>query len=169
VGQRVVITQWIHPHIVELLSRSLEVVPNMTGKSLSREELLRRAQDAQGIMAFPTDVIDEDLLDWCADLIIVAGAFDGLGRVDVQAWTYRGVWVTNVSGPSTPPFPASFLSRRRSGLSAEEERRMAALALEAAANIFEAFIEERPKGAVNSPHRRLRPKRPIHAPSASSS
>jgi hypothetical protein len=120
-------------------------------------------------MAFPTDVIDEDLLDWCADLIIVAGAFDGLGRVDVQAWTYRGVWVTNVSGPSTPPFPASFLSRRRSGLSAEDERHTAAIALEAAANIFEALIEERPKGAVNSPHRRLRPKRPIHAPSASSS
>ena len=60
VGPRVVITQWIHPHIVDLLSRSLEVVPNMTGKSLSREELLRRAQDAQGIMAYlPTDVIDQ--------------------------------------------------------------------------------------------------------------
>ncbi len=168
-SQRVVITEWIHPHIIELLSRSLEVVPNMTGKSLSREELLRRAQGAQAIMAFPTDVIDEDLLDWCADLIIVAGAFDGLGRIDVQACTYRGVWATNASGPSTPSFPAGLVSERRSGSSAEEERRAAGLALEAAANIFEALIDERPKGAVNSPHRRLKPKRPIHAPPASSS
>ena len=165
-SQRVVITQWIHPHIVELLSRSLEVVPNVTGKSLSREELLRRAQDAQAIMAFPTDVIDEDLLDWCADLMIVAGAFDGLGRVDVQACTYRGVWVTNASSPSTWSFPASIVPRGQSGSSAEEQKR--ATALEAAANIFEALIDERPKGAVNSPHRRLKPKRPIQAPSASS-
>ena len=154
---RVVITHWIDPHIVEFLSHSFEVVPNMTEKSLSREELLRRAYNAQAIMAFPSDVIDEDFLDRCPDLIIVAGTFDGSGQVDVRACTYRGVWVTNVSGLFTESIEYVELE------SAVKEAGDTA-ALEAAASIFEAFIDERPKRAVNSPHRPVKPEQPIHAP-----
>lgn len=159
---RVVITEWIDPDIVEFLSRSFEVVPNMTGKSLSRQEVLRRAHNAQAVIVFPSDVIDGDFLDSCPDLVIVAGTFDGLGQVDVQACTYRGVWVTNVSGLVTASIGSVELEFTQDG-----EGRTAVL--EAAANIFEAFLEERPKRAVNSPHRRLKPKQTVHAPLASSS
>jgi hypothetical protein len=158
-SHRVVITHWIHAAIVEFLSRSFEVAPNMTEVSLPRHVLLRRAQDARAIMIFPPDVVDEDFLDWCPDLMIVASTSDDLGQVDVQACTYRGVWVTKASGLATVPSDDRGVNPSQLRSATEEVQR--AVALEAAANIFEALIDERPKGAINSPVLRQKPKRPV--------
>ncbi len=162
---RVVISGRIDPEIVEFLSHSLAVVPNMNGEALSREDILRRAEDAQAVMVFPTDVIDEDFLDRCPDLVIVAGAFEGLGGVDVEACTRHGVWVTNVQRLIAESM-GNPVSLNQSGFAPEEMRRIAAL--EASANIFEALIGEHPKGAVNRPDRRLKPNGAIR-PTAGSS
>jgi hypothetical protein len=161
---RVVISGRIDPEIVEFLSHSLAVVPNMNGETLSREDILRRAEDAQAVMVFPTDVIDEDFLHRCPHLVIVAGAFEGLGGVDVEACTRHGVWVTNVQGLIAESMGNPSLNQ--SCFAPEEMRRIAAL--EASANIFEALIGEYPKGAVNRPDRHLKPNEAIR-PTAGSS
>ena len=142
VNPRIVITHPIDREIVDLLSHSFEVVPHMTGETLPRHEALRRAKDAQAVMISPSDVIDGDFLDQCPHLQIVAGTFDGLGRVDVQACTDRGVWLTNASRVVAAPAAGD--------LAFAPENVGRAAALEAAANICEASIGERPKGAVNS-------------------
>ena len=111
-----------------MLSHSFVVVPNMSGASLSQEQLLDRTKDAQALMVGPSDVIDRDLLRQCPTLKIVASTFSEPGMVDVHACSDRGVWLSVAKGSPAAPMAA----------------------LEAAANIFEALTGRRPKGAVNS-------------------
>jgi phosphonate dehydrogenase len=124
---RVVITRRIQPEIVEMLSHTFVIVPNMTATSLSRDELLRRSKDAQALVVTANDVVDRDFLDQCPDLRIIASTFNGPGLVDVQACSDHGVWYTVVEG-----LPPESIAQ-----------------LEAAANVFEAFLGKNPKGADN--------------------
>jgi phosphonate dehydrogenase len=41
---RVIITEWVHPEIVEFLGRGCEVVPISTRESLPRKEEMQRAE-----------------------------------------------------------------------------------------------------------------------------
>lgn len=100
---RVVITHWVHPEVIRLLERSCEVIPNDARESLPREELLRRTQDAQGIMVFMPDTIDDHFLSICPNLKIVAAALKGYDNFDVEACTRRGVWFTIVPDLLTVP------------------------------------------------------------------
>jgi lactate dehydrogenase-like 2-hydroxyacid dehydrogenase len=135
---RVVITHWIHPEIVEFLAHLFDVVPNMGRKNLSSEEVRRRAGDAEAIMVSANDRIDGPFLDHCPRLRVVAGASEASGKVDVQACTERGIWVTRA--------PAHAVSR-----SMEPNEATRAAALEGAANILEALLGQRPGGAINTP------------------
>jgi phosphonate dehydrogenase len=100
---RVVITHWVHDEVVRLLEESCEVIANHERESLSREEILRRTQDAQGIIVFMPDSIDDDFLRLCPNLKIVAAALKGYDNFDVESCTRRGVWFTIVPDLLTVP------------------------------------------------------------------
>jgi len=100
---KVLVTHWIHPEVLEELSRECDVHGNRSAESPGREELLRRARPAHGILAFMPDRIDAAFLDECPSLGIVAGAFKGFDNVDVAACTARGIWVTVVPDLLTEP------------------------------------------------------------------
>jgi phosphonate dehydrogenase len=100
---RVVITEWVHPEVIDLLQRDCDVIPNTTRETLPREELLHRASNAQALMAFMTDRIDEDFLSFCPDLKIVGAALKGYDNFDVEACTRRGIWFTIVPDLLTVP------------------------------------------------------------------
>ncbi len=100
---RLVITHWVHPEVVDLLSRSFDVIPNITRETLPRAEVLRRAQEAEAIMIFMPDVIDRSLVEACPRLKIIAGAFKGYDNVDVEACTENGVWFTIIRDLLTVP------------------------------------------------------------------
>jgi phosphonate dehydrogenase len=93
---RVVITHWVHPEVIRLLSKECQVVPNDTRATLPREEILGRCQGAQGLMVFMPDAIDASFLEACPDLRIVAAALKGYDNFDVAACTRCGVWFTIV-------------------------------------------------------------------------
>jgi phosphonate dehydrogenase len=93
---KVVITHWVHPEVIEFLSRNCEVVPNLTRETLPREEVIRRTEDAQAIMVFMPDCVDRDFLEACPELKIVAAALKGYDNFDVDACTRYGVWFTIV-------------------------------------------------------------------------
>jgi phosphonate dehydrogenase len=94
---RVVITHWVHPEVIELLSRECEVVPNESRTTtLPWVEIIRRCQGARGLMVFMPDSIDEAFLEACPDLKIVAAALKGYDNFDVAACTRHGVWFTIV-------------------------------------------------------------------------
>ena len=70
---RVVITHWVHPEVIALLEERCEVVANPTRETLPRETVLKRARDAQALMAFVPDVVDDAFLGACPKLRVVAG------------------------------------------------------------------------------------------------
>jgi phosphonate dehydrogenase len=93
---KVVITHWVHDEAIALLERSCSVAANHTRESLSGEELLKRCRDADALMVFMPDRVDDAFLSRCPDLKVIAAALKGYDNFDVAACTGRGVWFTIV-------------------------------------------------------------------------
>ncbi len=100
---RVVITSWVHQEVIQLLEQSCEVIPNNQREPLPPGEILRRTQDAHGLMVFMTDTIDDDFLIACPNLKIVAAALKGYDNFDVESCTRRGIWFAIVPDLLTLP------------------------------------------------------------------
>lgn len=100
---KVVITHWVHPEVVALLEEQCEVVPNPSRETLTRDAVLERSRDAEAILAFMPDQVDEAFLAACPRLRIVAGALKGYDNFDVEALRRRGVWFTIVPDLLTVP------------------------------------------------------------------
>jgi phosphonate dehydrogenase len=100
---KVVLTSWVHPEVINRLAEHCDVVPNTTRERLSREEILSRAKDAEAIMTFMTDSVDDEFLAACPRLQVVGCALKGYDNYDVNACTQRGIWITNVPDLLTIP------------------------------------------------------------------
>ena len=101
--QKIVLTHWVHPEIIDHLQTIADVVPNTTRDTISRVELLARAKDADALMAFMPDSIDDDFLAFCPKLKIVSAALKGYDNFDVDACTRRGIWFSIVPDLLTIP------------------------------------------------------------------
>ena len=101
--RKVVVTHWVHPEVIALLASAGEVVPNTTRERLARGEILARARDADAIMTFMPDHVDDEFLAACPRLQVVGCALKGYDNYDVEACTRRGVWITNVPDLLTVP------------------------------------------------------------------
>jgi glyoxylate reductase len=64
----------------------------------SREELLRRVKDREGLICLLTEKINEELLRTAPKLRVVANVAVGFDNIDVEACTKRGVVATNTPG-----------------------------------------------------------------------
>ena len=93
---KVVLTHWVHPEVLEFLGQSCEVIENLTRETLSKEEILHRTQDADGLMVFMPDSVDAAFLEACPKLSIIAGALRGYDNFDVEACRDRHIWFTIV-------------------------------------------------------------------------
>jgi phosphonate dehydrogenase len=103
VRPRIVVTHWVHPEIVALLAARGKVIANPTRDSWPRAELLEHAAQADALIAFMPDWVDEAFLAACPRLRIVACALKGYDNFDVAACTRRGVWLTVVPDLLTEP------------------------------------------------------------------
>lgn len=99
----VVITHRVHPETIELLSKAANLITNQTRETLPRAEILHRARDAQALMAFMPDSIDDAFLAACPKLKIIGAALKGYDNFDVEACTRRGIWFTIVPDLLTIP------------------------------------------------------------------
>ncbi len=99
----VVITHKVHDQVKELLSAECRVVANESSESWAPQELLQRAREAEGLMVFMPDSVDEHFLAQCPRLKIVASALKGYDNFDVEACTRHGVWFTIVPDLLTLP------------------------------------------------------------------
>jgi phosphonate dehydrogenase len=94
---RIVVTQRIHPEVAALLSEHADVVMNESpDRAWSRQDLLERASEADALMVFMPDSLDDAFLAACPRLKIVAAALKGFDNFDVAACTRRGIWFTIV-------------------------------------------------------------------------
>lgn len=99
----VVITHWVHPEIISMLSEVAEVIPNESKQTLSGEELLARARRADAVMVFMPDTVDDAFLAACPRLQVIGAALKGYDNFDVAACTRRGIWFSIVPDLLTIP------------------------------------------------------------------
>lgn len=100
---RIVITHKVHQETLDLLCVHCEVTPNQTTETLPREEVLRRVNTADSVMAFMPDRVDADFLAACPQLKIIGAALKGYDNFDVAACTARGIWLSIVPDLLTAP------------------------------------------------------------------
>lgn len=93
---KIVITHRVHEPVKKFLSDKCEVVANEEVDSWPPSTLLSHAANADALMVFMPDRIDEVFLVRCDRLTIIAAALKGYDNIDVEACTRRGVWLTIV-------------------------------------------------------------------------
>ncbi len=100
---KIVITHWVHPEVIALLAHHGEVVANETLGTLPLAEILARTRDADALMTFMPDAVDNAFLRACPRLRIISAALKGYDNFDVPACTRRGIWFTRVADLLTVP------------------------------------------------------------------
>src|SRR5262249_15212670 len=91
---KIIVTNWVHDDVLDLLRPHGAVVANATRVPWPRETVLRHAADADAVLAFMTDHIDAGFLAACPRLRVAACALKGYDNFAVAACTARGVWLT---------------------------------------------------------------------------
>ncbi len=99
----VVMTQRVHQEVLDFLWRTCRLWPNEDSEPLSLAQLKRRASEAEALMVFMPDRIDEDFLRHCPHLKVIGAALKGYDNFDVEACTSRGIWFTIVPDLLTIP------------------------------------------------------------------
>jgi len=100
---KVVLSHSVCEETVRLLVPHCEVVCNEGGDALGRRELIRRCADADALMAFDADHIDDEFLACCPQLKVIGATLKGCDNFDVEACTARGIWLCNVPDHLTAP------------------------------------------------------------------
>jgi phosphonate dehydrogenase len=100
---KVVVTNRVHDEVLEFLGRRATLDANPDREPWGRDELTMRARDAEALITFMNDRVDDDFLGRCPGLGIVACALKGADNFDIDACTARGVWLTVVPDLLTAP------------------------------------------------------------------
>jgi phosphonate dehydrogenase len=77
-----------------MLEQKCDVVANDTAETWPKSRLAQLGRDADAIMVFMPDTIDEPFLAHCPRLKVIAAALKGYDNIDVEACTRSGVWIT---------------------------------------------------------------------------
>lgn len=100
---KVVVTHHIHDSVIDFLKEFCDPILNETTHTLSRAEILHRTRNAEGMMVFMPDSIDEKFLSQCPKLKVIVGALKGYDNFDVAACQRRGIWFTIIPDLLTIP------------------------------------------------------------------
>lgn len=100
---KLVITHKVHDEVLEMLEPHCDLITNQTTFSLSRNETIQLAKDADAIMAFMPDRVDAAFLQACPNLKVIGAALKGYDNFDASACTANNVWLTFVPDLLTVP------------------------------------------------------------------
>lgn len=100
---RIVVANWVHPEVLDYLETFGTVVANTTREPWPKGQLIQHCRDAEALIAFMPEAIDEDFLTACPNVRIIACALKGYDNFDIAACTHRGVWLTIVPDLLTAP------------------------------------------------------------------
>jgi phosphonate dehydrogenase len=101
--KQIVVTQRIFPETAALLAAEGEVIANPGPEPWPDAELRMHTAEADALMVFMPDWIDDAFLAGCPHLKIIAATLKGYDNFDVEACTRRGVWFTIVPDLLTEP------------------------------------------------------------------
>src|SRR6201994_570260 len=95
---RVLATRPLFPAAQQILKADCEVEYWTQPERISKEELLRRVKDKDGLVCLLTEKVNEELLRAAPKLRIAANVAVGFDNIDLPACTKRGVVATNTPG-----------------------------------------------------------------------
>lgn len=98
---KVLVTGRLPVAITSLLGNEHEVSENEFDKPMTRDEILDRVRDKDGLLCMITDRVDGELMDRAPHLKMIANCGVGFDNIDVPAATARGIWVSNTPGVLT--------------------------------------------------------------------
>jgi len=100
---KIVVTNRVFPETLQLLQQYAEVDVNDAVEPWPPAEVRTRCRNADGLLAFMSDRIDEEFLTSCPRLRVIGAALKGYDNIDVAAAEKAGVWVTVVPDLLTIP------------------------------------------------------------------
>jgi len=95
---KVLATHALFPAAQEILNAHCDVEYWTNPERISRDELLRRVKDKDGLVCLLTEKIDQGLLSAAPKLRIASNVAVGFDNIDVAACTHRSVVATNTPG-----------------------------------------------------------------------
>jgi glyoxylate reductase len=100
--KRVFVTREIFEEAVKILKEVAEVeVFHEADKPISRELLIKKIKNVDGILTLITDKIDKGIIDAAKNLCVISNFAVGYNNIDIKAATERGIMVTNTPGVLT--------------------------------------------------------------------
>lgn len=95
------VTKPLFPSACAILDQHVDAEYWTEPERISRDELLRRVSQKDGLICLPTEKIDVDVLRAAPKLRMIATASVGYDHVDLAACTNRGILVSNTPGVLT--------------------------------------------------------------------
>jgi glyoxylate reductase len=95
---KVLATRPLFPAAQEILNAACDTEYWTKPESISKDELLRRLKDKEGLVCLLTEKVNLELLSAAPKLRIAANVAVGFDNIDVAACTKRGVVATNTPG-----------------------------------------------------------------------
>lgn len=98
---RVLITRKILPEALRYLEEHTAYEIGSQERNLTKEEIIARIRDKQGLLCQLVDEVDKEVIDASPGLKIIANCAVGYNNIDVSYAKERGIWVTNTPGVLT--------------------------------------------------------------------
>lgn len=98
---KVLVTRELPKEALKRLEKHCDVDLNDEDRPLTRQELMQRIRDKDGLLSMLTDRIDGELMDAAPGLKVISNYAVGFNNIDVKEATRRGIPVTNTPGVLT--------------------------------------------------------------------
>ncbi len=95
------VTRRLLPEAQAYLEKNLDIEVGESDRNLSREKLLSRIHDKEGLLALLVDTVDRVVMQAAPKLRIIANCAVGFNNIDVGYAAENGIMVTNTPGVLT--------------------------------------------------------------------
>ena len=93
--KKVLITMQVPEPVVEKIKKDFEIDYNDSLDFLDREDLIKRAKDANALLVPLSEKIDREIIEACDNLEIIANFGAGFDNIDIKAAAEKNIVVTN--------------------------------------------------------------------------
>lgn len=98
---KVLVTRKILPEAMKYLKEHTECETGATDRNLTKEEIIEKIQDKEGLLSLLVDTIDKKIIDSAPSLKIIANCAVGFNNIDFNHARKKGILVTNTPGVLT--------------------------------------------------------------------
>jgi glyoxylate reductase len=98
---KVLVTHRLLPEAIDYLNEHVDIEIGSQESILTKEEILEKVKDKEGILPLLTAPIDKDVIEAAPKLKIIANCAVGYDNIDIECARKKGIMVTNTPGVLT--------------------------------------------------------------------